>query len=597
MTLQPWIAALLAAGVLLGWVRALSRRRRSPGAPRPRGWRTTALIVLQLLSAALLYRVLFPPPRAVPAGTLVVLTAGAADRDASARGAHVVRLPEAAAPAGAGAAVERVPDLATALRRYPGSTRVHVLGEGLVPRDRDAPGLPALDFDPPPLPRGITAIWAPARVQAGGGFEVHGQVHAVAGGAIDLIDPAGRRADTTALARDGGFALRALAAAAGPAVFRLRLRDAAGAVVERAPVAVVVGPPAPRRMRVLAGAPNPEVKFLRRWARDAGVELQTSVALGGGVATGDSLAWDAASLASLDLVVLDERALQALGAARFTALQAAVQDGLGVLVRVTGPLDSTARARLLALGHRLSAATLASDVRLDAVATGRPPSPRASTASQPQLPVLTRRALRIEAPDSATLLEDATGEPLARVRNAGRGRTASWLLSDTWRLVLAGHAARHAQLWSDALARIGRAAPLREPRLDHPARAGTRATLCALPAEARVVAPDGATARLHRDPRGSERCAAYWPAQPGWHVLEVGGRSWPFHVLAADALPALRAREVRDATRALAARPARAGDGSVATVGAPGVRWPWLLAWLVASGVLWWLERSRAGRR
>jgi hypothetical protein len=29
----------------------------------------------------------------------------------------------------------------------------------------------------------------------------------------------------------------------------------------------------------------------------------------------------------------------------------------------------------------------------------------------------------------------------------------------------------------------------------------------------------------------------------------------------------------------------------------PGPRWPWLLAWLLLSAALWWLERSRAGRR
>lgn len=610
MTLTLLMAAMIALALLLGTTRLLSRWSRTPRERRPRGLRIAALALLQLASAALLYCTLLPPTRPVPAGTLVVLTAGAEAMTASARGGRIVRLPESPGSAAAGAAVERVPDLASALRRYPGSTRVHVLGAGLTPRDQDAPGLPTVVFEPPPLPPGISAIWAPRQVQAGTGFEVHGQVQTVAGGRIELLDPAGRRVDVAALAADGRFRLRGLAAAAGPALFGLRLRDAAGAVLETAPLPVVVGPAAPRRMLLLAGAPGAEVKFLRRWARDAGVDLRTSIALGGGVQMGDAVAWDADTLAGFDLVVLDERALQALGATRFAALRAAVRDGLGVLVRITGPLDATARARLLALGHRLVGAPLASAVRLDAgmEAAPRPMQGPASTqdiegagftvdAGVPRLPPLTQRALRIQAPGSIVLLQDSAGEPLARVRNEGRGRSASWLLSDTWRLVLGGHSDRHAQLWSDALAQVGRAAPAREPRFDRAARAGTRAVLCALPTDARVIAPDGVAARLQHDPRRGDGCAAYWPSVPGWHVLHAAGRSWPFHVLADDALPALRARELRDATLRLAARLPPAATMHAGLVGTPGPRWPWLLAWLVASGLLWWLERSRLGQR
>ena len=57
--------------------------------------------------------------------------------------------------------VERVPDLATALRRHPGTQRVRVVGAGLEARDRDAVRGLALEFAADALPRGLVELDAP----------------------------------------------------------------------------------------------------------------------------------------------------------------------------------------------------------------------------------------------------------------------------------------------------------------------------------------------------------------------------------------------------------------------------------------------------
>ena len=96
---------------------------------------------------------------------------------------------------------------------------------------------------------------------------------------------------------------------------------------------------------------------------------------------------------------------------------------------------------------------------------------------------------------------------------------------------------------------------------------------------------------------GPARCAAYWPQSAGWHLLRAGDEAWPFHVRAADETPGIVAAELAEQTLRLA------GEGVAAQVpeAGPGVprrgpSWPWFLGWLLASGVLWWLERSRRGR-
>ena len=125
-------------------------------------------------------------------------------------------------------------------------------------------------------------------------------------------------------------------------------------------------------------------------------------------------------------------------------------------------------------------------------------------------------------------------------------------------------------------------------------------SLCGVAAGASVISPDGATTSLLADPEtGATRCAAFWPRQAGWHRLQSGDRQQLFHVRARNAAMALHAGDVRDATQRLAAEPTRPVSGATTTLRPhpqPGERWPWWLAWLLASAGLWWLERSRIGR-
>src|SRR5690554_5591517 len=174
MTLQEALALVLAIAVLLAWLRLLLWHRRSPG-PR---WRLPVLLLLQPLCAGLLYLTLMPPRLAMDAGTMTVLTAGADTAATAAAGGVVVALPEAPHAVGA----EPAPDLATALRRHPDTSRLQVLGGGLDPRDRDAARGLAVDFEPPPLPRGLVELQAPARAAPGAAFDVHGRVNRAEGG-------------------------------------------------------------------------------------------------------------------------------------------------------------------------------------------------------------------------------------------------------------------------------------------------------------------------------------------------------------------------------------------------------------------------------
>lgn len=601
------LAAMLALAVLIALTGLVWRQYRAPLGQRAHAWRFVLLLAAQPACAVLLYLALLPPLLQGQAGTMLVATAGTAGFAEGAAGDVRIVLPEAAAALEG----ERVPDLATALRRHPGTQRLHVIGAGLEARDLDAARGLAIEFQPAPLPRGLSGLWLPRRIAAGDDFEIHGRAEGLAGGSAELLDPAGHRVDRASLDAGGGFALAGGARGAGLANFVLRLLDAQGKPAEQVELPLRTVAEAAPRILILAGAPNPELKYLRRWALDSGASLHTQIGVGGGMQLGDApIAINAATLAGYDLAVLDDRSWEALGAAQRGAMVEALRNGLGLVLRVTGPLSESTRAQWRALGLNLGAGREAATVRLatdadadeDAIRArigpGTADAPHARDEAIPETPQLSRRALRLESPQTRPLLRDANGVAFAVWRAEGRGRVALWTLTDSFRLALAGRGDLHAQLWNDALATVARARAGETPEIDADARPDQRLSLCGLAAGARVSAPDGSELVLPIDPAsGARRCAGYWPRLPGWHVLHQGERAWPFAVRRGDEAPGLRASALREGTLALSAQPpTRATAADKSANAHRSASWPWFLGWLLLSAALWWFERSRYGR-
>ena len=534
-------------------------------------------VALQLAVAALLYLALFPPhaDRKFSAGTLVVLTPGAMPAQIANPGDGIatVALPHVDAPRD----VERAPDLGTALRRHPDASRIRIVGGGLSARDIDAARNVQVEFDAAPLPDGIVDVAMPSSVRAGSVFRIRGRVQGNAGGRVELRDPAGAVVSRGDLAQDGTFALDAQAKSAGDFVFALRVLDANGATREDVAEAVAVQPGDKLSVLVLAGAPDPELKYLRRWAVDAGVDLASRIVLSDGVAMQDgAAALGADALAKTDLVMIDERAWKNLDAGTKQALEAATRDGLGLFLRVSGPLPEVVATEWRDLGFRVHAADIPQAVSLENSAPDR-------------AAVLSRRALFVEGDDAAPLVRSSDGGAVALWRTLGQGRVAIWWLADTYRMTLAGDAGAFGSVWSRALATVARARGAARPHVPRDARVDRRSVLCGVADGAYVEQPDGTHASLAIE----TQCAAFWPAQEGWHTLVSQDARAPFYAAASNAAPALTAARDAEATRMLAGR-AGAGDGASSAREVPTSRWPFFAAWLAVAALLWWLERSKA---
>lgn len=564
----PWlIAVLIAAASLLGIARSL------------RGTQRALRIVLQLALAPALFLCLFPPSTSAPPASadLVVLTPGASAAQVAAAQGKVIALPGVDAPR----AIERAPDLATALRRHDARS-VRVVGGGLPPRDLDAARGHVTGFDAAPLPAGIVQLEAPPRVAAGSLWTLRGRVEGLAQGRVELRDPAGTVVAGAAADADGRFALSATAKGAGHARFELRALARDGTQVDAIDIPLVAGEGTALRVLVLAGGPDPQLKYLRRWAVDAGLALDSRIGLSEGVALvqGD-LGFDAAALARLDLVIVDERAWASLDAARKAALRDAIAGGLGLLLRAGGAIPPEVERDWAALGLAVQDETATHAVSLDQVlglADAR--------LSFAPLPLAMPAA-------AAPLLRADDGALLGAWRGFGRGRVGILRIIDDWRLVVAGHRAAHATLWSRLVSTLARAQGTPEPSASDFMRVGERAMLCGLESGDQVIAGDGAPSSLTVvDDGAGVRCAAWWPRAEGWHRLQRGGQSWPLFVHPADAGPALAAAQAARDTRALL------GDGAASTSIAHAQampRWPLLVLVVCLAALLWWLERRMHG--
>lgn len=591
------VTALLIAAAVLAAAAGLLLRRG--------GWPGWLLAALSLASGLLLYLTLFPPLLPMGGETLLVATGETPANLRAAPGERLVALPEAPALAGA----ERVPDLATAMRRHSQAQHIRIAGRGLTARDRDAAAGVTADFTPMPLPRGIVRFDAPADTPAGSVFALGGEAAGVEGGTAELLDPAGRLVDSRVIGSAGTFALGSTARAPGLAQFTLRLRGRNKAIMSDTPVPQRTIAEQPLRALLIA-APSPEAKYLRRWAEDAGIDLQSRLDAGGGVDLGGAaVRLDAASLRKIDVVIIDDQALAASGSGGRAALAQAVAGGLGVVVRITAPATASARDNWRALGLAVEGggdiapvalAPLAQDAETLAVRRGPGSDDISGTVNSidDPAPDLGRWTFRT-GPSFVPAVIDADGGMVSGWQQRGQGRVSLWTLANSFALVLNGQADRYEQWWSATLSAVARPDSVFRPEVPALVQAGERMAICGLAAPARALAPDGTEAPLVIDPdAGARGCAAYWPADPGVHTIAQTGpgdeQTFEVLILPAASLTSIRARETGEATAIWAAQQNAPTAREVPDRRGPA--WPWFLAWLLVSGALWYGERRIRAR-
>ncbi|MFN7782519.1 MAG: hypothetical protein ACK5PG_07255 [Lysobacterales bacterium] len=421
---------------------------------------------------------------------------------------------------------------------------------------------------------------APASVQASEASAVDADSAQARGAALSQRDPG-----AVSLAREGRVYLRAAARATGALPLRLRALDGDERTLDAYDFRVEVTPPRAPKVLLLAAAPGPETRALRRWAVDAGLDFDSRIQFAPGLVQGGrALAPSAEELAALDLLILEERAWAALGAGGRAAVLAGVENGLGLLLRLTALPNPGLLAELREAGFAIE--RHAGETSAQARVADAPTRLR-------QLPI------RVLSTQAVPAVLSSEGEPLALWRARGLGRMGLLWLTDSYRLQAAGHAEAYTGLWSRLTSDLARApeaaAPgpmLRLPRGQTQAWAGERIELCSLRGALSLLAPDGA--RLTLAAPDAQGCVATFPGLPGPYRL-ADGESTALEIEMRDPAQetALHAADLLARTLAVVSTRAAGEDSSGPQYVAGDFR-PWLLALLAVLALLWWLERPRS---
>jgi hypothetical protein len=382
-------------------------------------------------------------------------------------------------------------------------------------------------------PRAVRLVEASAtaRPLAGRAAAVSFRVHGPAGDSARVyLTEAGAAVDSLAVRADSrgdaSGAFRVRPAAQGWREWGVRAvwprgdsaAAAAGAWVDSA------GPP---RVLVRAGFPDWEAKFVTRALEESGAKVETSMALGRGLAVqeGGGGGISPARLAPVDaVIVLDGAPLEGAEAA---ALAEWAQRGGGVLLQ--GDRAGAAGFGLVRPADA-SATVDGSAIRWSAPAELAPlPADRVGASARPFAAIGTAAAVAAQAPAG----------PLLALRPLGRGRAAALALGETWRWRMeAGRVAEHREFWRSLVDWLSSARP--EPLAIRLAGAtgpvGARRDVRVYDARGQADAPapglvvtrpgGGAdTVRLARDPSAAGVLrGSFVPAAPGLHALAIAGQ-------------------------------------------------------------------------
>ena len=408
--------------------------------------------------------------------------------------------------------------------------------------------------------------------------------HAAAAQARETATPQ-RELDASMQERAGIAQLRAPARALGTLPLRLRALDADEQTLDTHDFRIEVTAPRSPKVLLLAAAPGPETRALRRWAVDTGLDFDSRIQFAPGLVQGGrALAPGAEELGALDLLIIEERAWGALGAGGRATVLAEVENGLGLLLRLTALPNPGLLAELREAGFAIE--------RIAGETSAQARLPEAPTRLR-QLPI------RVASAQAVSAVHTDQGEPLALWRARGLGRLGLLWLTDSYRLQAAGHAEAYAGLWSRLTSDLARApdaaAPgpvLRLPRGQTQAWARERIELCGLRGAPSLFAPDGA--RLTLAAPDAQGCVATLPSLPGrYRLVDAESTALDFEVRDRAQEAALYAADLLARTRAVASTRA-AGADSRGSLYAAGAFWPWLLALLAVLALLWWLERPRS---
>ena len=433
------------------------------------------------------------------------------------------------------AGVRFVSDLEYFLKSNPDVQVIHVYGQGLNADQLQLLKGKQLSFHPDPVPDGLTAINWNGQLSANSELVLQGTYqHSGSENVKLLLEGLGTKLDSVVIKEKGlqTFSLTAIPQQRDKAVFHLIALKGKDTVFKE-PIPIEVKASNPVKVLMLASNPDFEYKFLKNWLFEKKYPLVFRSRISKDKYSTDFLNTDVKQLQGLtegllkkmDLLIVDEEELAQLSGAERAQIKRAVDNGLGLFIRLSSVKAVPGFSSLTETG------------RYESEALKNKPLHAGFTqgALLSSLPVEQQLFLKA-GNNNESLIQEAGGKILVSSQIYGMGRQTLSVLPATYQWLLNGEHGDYAKFWSAMVNKTARSAEAKESWSVSPAlpKTGERLNVSiSLPQGGTV--PQFKAGGLTMSPLQNRELATQWQlntwgSQAGWNSLHIGDVEDAFYV-------------------------------------------------------------------
>ncbi|WP_025143020.1 hypothetical protein [Pedobacter jeongneungensis] len=347
-----------------------------------------------------------------------------------------------------------IADLSYFLKSNPNIRKLNVYGYGLTAAELENLKGYQISFHPSANPTGIIAANWPAKLKTSEPLQVQGMYQNTTKETVKLLlKGLGKAVDSVNIEANANksFSFKTTPKQTGKAVYQLLALQKNDTLAKEA-VPVQVGNQASMKVLILASFPDFEYKFLKNWLYENQYPLAFRSQISKNKYASDFLNMDsinlsqinALSLKKFDILIIDEEELAAISPGERSSINIAVNNGMGLLIRVT---DSKALTRLSGKSNRFEIPPL----------KGKTLNLMLAEDHFKFNPLPLEQGLFLKTnQNEQSVITDASGKTLVNSSISGYGKILTSSISSTYNWILSGEKTDYAAYWSKLLANAAR---------------------------------------------------------------------------------------------------------------------------------------------
>ncbi|MFC4211105.1 hypothetical protein ACFOWA_07935 [Pedobacter lithocola] len=362
------------------------------------------------------------------------------------------------------------------------------------------------------------------------------------------------------------------------------------------PVPFLVTEQAPMKVLILASYPDFEYKFLKKWLFENEYPLAFRSQISKNKYSSDFLNMDgfnmsqinSSSLKKFDVLIIDEEELVAIGANERTAIDNAVNSGMGIVIRVSNPKPATT------LSGRFGRFEL--PATKDKILSLRLKSSNFKFAKLPAEQSLFIKPSLNDQP----ILVDANGKTLVNSSIKGSGKIVVSSIAATFNWILSGKTNDYTRYWSEVLSSAARKKPDNQSlKISPQFPAVNQKTNIIVDLGSSQKIPTLKIDSINLSPRQNieipfQYDAAFWAEKDGWHNLRVNESTEPIYIYKKEDWQALKNQQKINSTAVFVNNQGKSNNENITNnvINEEEVSiWWFFIAFLFVSSYLWYESR------